>query len=1365
VYDFSIRNYFSSFPPALSEASIHTHQSPITATAVFRTGEKLILITGDKVGKVKAWDMIRGDFLRDFPVPVEDPDKPASKIRHTKKITAVGICESPGDDNLVNLKIVTTSENKVDDDGQQFPCVIIWDFSTSTALRHFMYNQTITSLVVNSKSRTCIFASIDKAIHVWNIENESPFVKIATDHSDMILSLSIILKPDALHGKANVDIYDCEIVSVGWDKRMFKYSYRSNLNRWIPVTFGKGHTKSITCMIAHYPCGEEDHNVRQQRNEPPILITGSLDKTAIIWDYETGTKVRVLTGHEGQINAVKVVDRDDDGSPPIVITAGRDCRIILWDLVSGSMFRNVLHDAPLTTLVVSESYSGMILFASAEECSKVLIWDLRRTVRSRKLKAAKGVTVIDVKENKANGRINDIYIGCVDEQFHIYDLNSATNHRGTNNTHKFHEKRINIGIQHEGIFVSGDGGGMMAIWSLDTHQRLIDNIKVDEQMLLTIALYDPQLFGRDKLATGRTSTKTENSKKYVDLSKPCVLTGGGDRKIKVWDFLGVPDIRTQGTLIAEVSSGHLGYIRSIVVYHPVKKDHAPLFISGSYDKTVILWKLQTLEKLRVFKDYHTDYVFFTAIYDPNVQFANSTRLANKKDNDHLQPAIITTSYDGKVGIWDMFTSDDYGSTKDSESSDTDPVPEELGANASVEEVIKLRRGFVAHKDSVTALTMFYPQNDIDAPLIITGSIDQTIVIWNFFTMEKIQTLLGHSNRVCWLKVYINPSNLFHPVLLSGSDDEYVIVWEDSLYQKPFMPLREIVRNAFISDLETNDWPLITEMVTLYKGLFFTENSNLFLLAVKNGRSDFLIKFWDYLVATLPTMKKAQFRIGNPDVVNSPARVTFSLRDLSPLTQVEAGLRRIGAFRHFSDENLNAAAVPANGATVRLVTVDKELDILLLAIKKCDLLAVRAITLAWVKNLNKDMDSMLTQRLYHPSYNLSDESIEALYDYYPSEFVFFIKSLKLIRNHFSLMTTVAEGRDTVNDEVNQMKDLSRQDRYELRGSSFRINKYGSFWTADDDMRKYVKEDSSLPDDESVDGAVNNQPRQSATNLERFTKERLSFGSKLLIDFDSFILKNFINFKKFFSKSIPPQPVTSLMLPFHNCDQMLKYLKWFVEVSNQLDNVEVFNSEISKVMVNYVWHIRARRAHVLSFACYLLFFMLFLICMYDYQPHFHNYPGLMFLNILTIVGFAWYTHEEYSQIRKIRIDPMIEAAKENNNHIFNATNTDDNNNSARDNGSVLSWKAVRNALILHFTDLWNFLDLTTIICGITGLLLRLFYGRDTPTGRSFLAITSVCMWFKILYFLRPFSTTGPLGNQIFSPLCCVLLLILFFSFHLC
>lgn len=61
-----------------------------------------------------------------------------------------------------------------------------------------------------------------------------------------------------------------------------------------------------------------------------------------------------------------------------------------------------------------------------------------------------------------------------------------------------------------------------------------------------------------------------------------------------------------------------------------------------------------------------------------------------------------------------------------------------------------------------------------------------------------------------------------------------------------------------------------------------------------------------------------------------------------------------------------------------------------------------------------------------------------------------------------------------------------------------------------------------------------------------------------------------------------------------------------------------------------------------------------------------------------------------------------------------------------------------------NIWNFIDVALIISGFLGILARVRYEQDSDASRGLLAIGAVCSWFKVLFYLRPFASSGPLGK---------------------
>ena len=64
------------------------------------------------------------------------------------------------------------------------------------------------------------------------------------------------------------------------------------------------------------------------------VLTGSDDKTAILWDVATGQELRTFQGHSGYVNCVAF---SPDGRQ--VLTGSDDKTAILWDVMTGQKLR------------------------------------------------------------------------------------------------------------------------------------------------------------------------------------------------------------------------------------------------------------------------------------------------------------------------------------------------------------------------------------------------------------------------------------------------------------------------------------------------------------------------------------------------------------------------------------------------------------------------------------------------------------------------------------------------------------------------------------------------------------------------------------------------------------------------------------------------------------------------------------------------------------------------------------------------------------------------------------------------------------------------------------------------------------------
>src|SRR3990167_2148649 len=95
------------------------------------------------------------------------------------------------------------------------------------------------------------------------------------------------------------------------------------------------------------------------------VVTGSYDKTAIIWDLNTGKKLNTLNGHTDLISSVAV-------SGDKVVTGSSDKGAIIWDLNSGAKLHTLNgHTDYIKSIVIS---GGKIVTGSEDKTA--IIWDL-----------------------------------------------------------------------------------------------------------------------------------------------------------------------------------------------------------------------------------------------------------------------------------------------------------------------------------------------------------------------------------------------------------------------------------------------------------------------------------------------------------------------------------------------------------------------------------------------------------------------------------------------------------------------------------------------------------------------------------------------------------------------------------------------------------------------------------------------------------------------------------------------------------------------------------------------------------------------------------------------------------------------------
>ncbi len=225
----------------------------------------------------------------------------------------------------------------------------------------------------------------------------------------------------------------------------------------------------------------------------------------------------------------------------------------------------------------------------------------------------------------------------------------------------------------------------------------------------TVVMWDWQR--AEKIATYKRNDAEIWSVTFMGSAQRFAVAGH-DWKIAVWD--------------AATTSGPFGVLdaheSAVQALSFGMSDSKPVLASGSADKTLKIWDLETLDRVRTYRG-HRDYVTAVAI------------AGGGRD-------VASASLDGSVHVW---------STRSS----------------------RLTRSLSAHQGRANALA-FAPAGDV----LASAGADGKVRVWEFKRRRTTKTLPSHDGAVT--AVAFSPDGQF---IASAGDDGLVRLWENPL-QKP-----------------------------------------------------------------------------------------------------------------------------------------------------------------------------------------------------------------------------------------------------------------------------------------------------------------------------------------------------------------------------------------------------------------------------------------------------------------------------------------------------------------------------------------------------------------------------------------------------
>lgn len=171
--------------------------------------------------------------------------------------------------------------------------------------------------------------------------------------------------------------------------------------------------------------------------------------------------------------------------------------------------------------------------------------------------------------------------------------------------------------------------------------------------------------------------------------------------------------------------------------------------------------------------------------------------------------------------------------------------------------------------------------------------------------------------------------------------------------------------------------------------------------------------------------------------------------------------------------------------------------------------------------------------------------------------------------------------------------------------------------------------------------------------------------------------------------------------------LRLLKACIDTSTELESVAMFETEVIRRLLEYHWKVFAGRIHMKQMAWHIVVLIYFSVITFNFDDlvsagHYAVACALQSVILAISIVFA------YMEVKQFML-------------------SDD-------------------SFIEHFSDIWNLCDVANIVFPSMGSLLRLISGSDTVSSRIMLALASLSLYFRLLYFFSVFEVTGPLVAMI-------------------
>ncbi|MBW2621798.1 MAG: protein kinase, partial [Deltaproteobacteria bacterium] len=438
------------------------------------------------------------------------------------------------------------------------------------------------------------------------------------------------------------------------------------------------------------------------------IISGGSDRTVRIWDKNQGKEVKVLEGHSGPVNAVCI---KQDGS--LILSGGgdftsNDFQLKLWDLNEGRSLRSFKGHESAINAIRFDRDEERAY--SASDDGTVRVWDLKTGACRETLTGHDG----GVTDVFPDSWASLIYSAGADRTIRIWDLKNG---RGA------------------GV-LEGHDGRVNSLWLSSNGKYLLSGASDN-----TLKLWDLRKSNAVRSFIGH---RDEVNAVCLSSDMRFAISAGSDRTIKLWEVETGRCLRT--------FEGHSSWV--LAVSFSADVEHA---VSGGVDKTIRLWQTNRREKpfraplaLSMVSSSETA-VSAQSQYEQDLEQAKKalTRQdpADAASNIRAARAQPGYSHGAKaMQLWaSLYIRLAHGEFQGGWEGST----------------------LTGHKMGAQSLSPGH-----DHRLLLSGSADRTLKLWDIISNRCVKTLYGHTAAV-------NSVSLNHRkgLALSGGADKSLRLWD------------------------------------------------------------------------------------------------------------------------------------------------------------------------------------------------------------------------------------------------------------------------------------------------------------------------------------------------------------------------------------------------------------------------------------------------------------------------------------------------------------------------------------------------------------------------------------------------------------